>query len=101
MLHTKSLTKNYILAAHRTMSWYVPTSQALALLAQNRLLKHYVKSNYEVKSFNSLNYVVIHGDNKYKHHALVQNKKEKVLILMHGFGLGLGFFYGNILFTCS
>ncbi|KAJ1429060.1 Alpha/Beta hydrolase protein [Ochromonadaceae sp. CCMP2298] len=73
------------------MSW-VPTSSALALMSQQRLLKHYVKSNCEQRSTNKLNYVVVNTGSKWKPYE----RKEKVLILMHGFGLGLGFFYENI-----
>lgn len=79
------------------MSWYVPTSQALGLLAQNKLLKYYLKSSFEVKSSHALNYVVFKGQAAEKRQNSVQawKKKEKVLVLMHGFGLGLGFFYGK------
>ena len=77
------------------MSWFVPTSQAMGLLAQNRLLKHYVKSSYEIKSSSALNYMVVKGNPKPPKHTIQPwKKKEKVLVLMHGFGLGLGFFYG-------
>lgn len=77
------------------MSWFTtPTSQALGLLAQNRLLKYYVRSPYEIKSSAALNYVVVKG--KTKENAIQPwNRKEKVLVLMHGYGLGLGFFYGT------
>ena len=79
------------------MSWFVPTSQAMGLLAQNRLLKYYVRSKYEIKSTSALNYVVIKGDSKRNETIKLQpwKRKEKVLVLMHGFGLGLGFFYGT------
>jgi len=46
------------------MSWlqYVPTSQALALLSQSRLLNHHLSCKYEVKKAAQLNYVVIRGN---------------------------------------
>ncbi len=76
------------------MSWFIPTSQAVGLLAQQRILKHYVRSSYEIKSTNALNYVVIKGNvTTTKVHPW--QRKERVLVLMHGFGLGLGFFYGK------
>eukprot|EP01031_Cornospumella_fuschlensis_P045980 gene45980-56271_t len=66
---------------------------ALALLAQDRLLKHFLRSSqFEVKQTpkNGLNYVTIWNS---KH--LSPKKSARTLVLMHGFGLGLGFFYDN------
>jgi hypothetical protein len=60
-------------------------------MSQQRLLKHYVKSNCETRSTKKLNYVVVDTGSKWK----PWERKEKVLVLMHGFGLGLGFFYGE------
>lgn len=76
-------------------SWFTPTTQALGLLAQNRLLKYYVSSPYEVKSSAALNYVVVKGKEK-QGDLQPWKRKEKVLVLMHGFGLGLGLFYGTV-----
>ncbi len=74
------------------MNWITPTSQALGLAAQNRLLKHFVKTPFEVKvSNNSLNYIDIRV-NKPKY------RQERVLVLMHGYASGLGYFFGNFLF---
>lgn len=46
------------------MSWlqYVPTSQALALLSQSKLLNHHLSCKYEVKKAAQLNYIVIRGN---------------------------------------
>ena len=86
----------YFIPQYNEMSWFIPTSQALGLLAQNRLLKYYVKSSYEIKSSSALNYVVIKGNVKETNTSIKPwNRKERVLVLMHGFGLGLGFFYGK------
>ena len=77
------------------MSWFTPTSQALGLVAQNKLLKYYVRSTYEVKSSKALNYIVVKGNTELKENSIKPwKRKEKVLVLMHGFGLGLGMFYG-------
>ena len=95
------------------------TFQAIAILAQNRLLQHYVKNKYEVKYAYSSNYIIIQGINKNKilrynyvinckynilyylgklnKYQPIKKRKERVLLLMHGYGLGLGCFYGNIL----
>jgi hypothetical protein len=81
------------------MSWFVPTSQAMGLVAQNKLLKYYVRTNFQIKNAHALNYIVVKGNARDKEPGAVQpwKRKEKVLVLMHGFGLGLGFFYGE---TC-
>eukprot|EP01032_Pedospumella_encystans_P027304 gene27304-30864_t len=76
-------------------SWFTPTTQALGLLAQNKLLKRYVRSPFEVKSSAALNYIVVKGKAKTDDKIQPWNRKERVLVLMHGFGLGLGFFYAN------
>ena len=76
-------------------SWFTPTTQALGLLAQNKLLKRYVRSPFEVKSSAALNYIVVKGKAKTDDKIQPWNRKERVLVLMHGFGLGLGFFYGE------
>lgn len=72
------------------MSWISPTSQVLGLAAQNKLLKHFVRTPFEVKSCNSLNYVEF----KTRGGLRVPNREERVLVLMHGYGSGLGFFFG-------
>ncbi len=76
-------------------NWFTPTTQALGLLAQNKLLKRYVRSPFEVKSSAALNYIVVKGKAKTDDKIQPWNRKERVLVLMHGFGLGLGFFYGK------
>ena len=75
------------------MTWFVPTSQAAALLAQRRLLKHFVRHDHEVKTSHGINYVVVKGN---LHVKPYDADTEKVLVLMHGYGLGLGLFYENI-----
>lgn len=74
-------------------------SGALALVAQERLLKHFLKSStFEVKASagHELNYVILRRSKQYPvAHLQKRGEKEKTLILMHGFGLGLGFFYGE------
>ena len=74
------------------MSWISPTSQVLGLAAQNKLLKHFVRTPFEVKSCNSLNYVEF----KTRGGLKPPNRDERVLVLMHGYGSGLGFFFGKI-----
>lgn len=76
----------------------------LALQAQDRLLRHFLKrSVYDVRMVptNGMNYVVIKNKQKAilnAHPGRVQNvKHKKTLVLMHGYGAGLGFFYGKIL----
>ena len=65
-----------------------------ALTAQNNLLKQFVKSKYESKSSNMLNFIEIKKKND-------SGSKERVLVLTHGFGSGLGFYYGiYILYYC-
>lgn len=79
------------------------SSPALALIAQEKLLKHFLKrSVFDVRNSRNLelNYVVIHKKPATKDHLSVNNynsvkPKAKTLVLMHGFGLGLGFFYGE------
>jgi hypothetical protein len=73
------------------MNWITPTSQALGLAAQSKLLKHFVKTPLTVKATSSLNYIEI-VVNKPKH------REERVLVLMHGYGSGLGFFFGELSF---
>jgi len=71
---------------------------ASALLSQSRLLTHFVRSTHDVKtSSSSLNYVEF--QNKVGSSKNLQFRKrvgeERVLILTHGFGLGLGYFFDN------
>lgn len=73
------------------MSWMTPTSQVLGLAAQNKLLKHFVRTPFEVKSCNSLNYVEF----KTRGGLKPPHRSERVLVLMHGYGSGLGFFFGK------
>ena len=79
---------------------YVPTSALLLEAAQTRLLNHFCKG-VEIESRRSkggLNYVVV-----CKPHASatagVENKK--TLLLVHGFGSGLGFFMANYVWLSS
>lgn len=64
----------------------------MAFKAQDVLLKYFLRSSvFERKDTvkYGLNYVQITRNNK----SMV--KRPRTLILMHGFGLGLGFFYGK------
>jgi hypothetical protein len=77
-------------------------SPALSLLAQDSMLKHFLKrSTYEVKASanHELNYVVFQRSKQFPtaHLRKSPSEKERTLVLMHGFGLGLGFFYGTVL----
>jgi hypothetical protein len=91
--------------ARAIMVWtFIPTSPILALQSQERLLQHFLRrSSFEVKTTPSqeLNYVVI--KTKSKSIRVKPNMRSiersvaapRTLVLMHGFGLGLGFFYGK------
>jgi hypothetical protein len=72
------------------MSWFVPTSPTLGLSAQHALLTHFVKTPFEVKSTSNLNYV------EFRSARESTGSDERVLILMHGYGSGLGFFFGKL-----
>lgn len=86
--------------------------QTAALIAQQRLLRKFLSHSYEIKSESQhdLNYIVIEGKGAWRTHSTSSsspslpsaakgnssNKSEtKVLVLAHGFGLGLGFYVGN------
>jgi predicted esterase len=85
------------------MSWMTSfcnsSSPALAIQAQERLLKHFLKrSTFEVRTSggHELNYVVIQrAKESPRPHVPQQPRKERTLIMMHGFGTGLGLFYGK------
>jgi cardiolipin-specific phospholipase len=91
------------------------THMATAIAAQNRMLQHFLKSGYEAKQgksslkhgSGSLNYIEFHNRTRTTHGGAVKNtapgftgieavpSEERVLVLMHGYGLGLGFFFAN------
>lgn len=71
------------------MSWFYPTTPELGLAAQVSLLTHFVKTPFEAKSTSSLNYV------EFKSTREIENREERILILTHGYGSGLGFFFGE------
>jgi hypothetical protein len=80
-------------------------SPALSLLAQDSMLKHFLKrSTFEVKASvnHELNYVVFERSKQFPTAHLRKSplEKERTLVLMHGFGLGLGFFYGIVMLVC-
>jgi hypothetical protein len=89
---------------HWATSFCQNTSPVLAIQAQEKLLRYFLKrSTFEVRSSSNheLNYVVIKRNQDYPkahlHAAQTNhNKKERTLIMMHGFGTGLGLFYGKI-----
>lgn len=76
-----------------------------AIAAQNRILQHFLKSGFEVKQGRNLNYIEFRNLGSVKANALeiptdtIQGKnvpaEERVLVLMHGYGLGLAFFFAN------
>ena len=77
------------------MWWFgAPTSEELCLSAQDKLLKYYIRSPFEIKQTASLNYVIVKGVVK-ENEIQTNGREERVLVLMHGYGLGLGFFYGK------
>ena len=71
------------------MSWFAPTNQELGLAAQHALLKHFLKTEFEVKSTSFLNYV------EFKVNEKPNDREERILMLTHGYGSGLGFFFGK------
>lgn len=79
------------------------TSPALALLAQDKLLRHFLKrTTFEVRNSpaHELNYVVLKAKNRSNQVDSVYQKQStpripKTLVLMHGYGSGLGFFHGT------
>jgi len=75
---------------------YVPTSQVLLLSAQTRLLQHFCGGAVLIESRRSkggINYVVV--TSKSAKAKAAQSEAEKTLLLVHGFGSGLGFFFAN------
>jgi cardiolipin-specific phospholipase len=81
-------------------SWMQASSPYLAIQAQEKLLKHFLKrSTFEVRSVptNGMNYVVIRNKQK----AIAsdgpgeEQGPKRTLVMMHGYGAGLGFFYDN------
>lgn len=81
-------------------SWMQASSPYLAIQAQEKLLKHFLKrSTFEVRSVptNGMNYVVIRNKQK----AIAsdgpggEQSPKRTLVMMHGYGAGLGFFYGK------
>jgi hypothetical protein len=91
----QSSSKFLIIIIQKVMNFlHSSTSALLALQAQDKLLKHFLRgTTFEVKSLpsNGMNYVVI----KKQNHQQSSNSKPRTLVLMHGYGLGLGFFYGK------
>jgi hypothetical protein len=82
------------------------TTPALALAAQDAVLSHFLRrSTYQVKATqqHGLNYVVVRRKQPQPVVQALSNsisrsgaegpqKTSKTLVLMHGYGLGLGFF---------
>lgn len=72
--------------------WWTHTNDAQLLLAQQQLLSSLVKS----PMVSSEQY---HGLNTVSFHARPSAKANKILptvVMLHGFGSGLGFFFANI-----
>jgi hypothetical protein len=70
----------------------IKMSNPTALLSQNRLLQHFVKKSFKAGWVNQLNFVDFR-----KNSGPQSVNNENTLVLMHGFGLGLGFFFGFLL----
>ena len=86
----------------RVQSLFVPTSQVLLLSAQERLLRHFCGRAVTIESRRSaggLNYIVVTARprNEKAPPAPVASGEPptKTLLLVHGFGSGLGFFFAN------
>ena len=78
---------------------FIPTSDALLKVAQQNLLKTDLQNDFSIaphiSTTDGLNVVVIEKiriEEKSKSEAV----KRKTLVLMHGYGSGLGFFYKNL-----
>lgn len=69
------------------MKFFSSSSYYVGLLAQNKLLTALTKIPYETKYECNTNFIEIRR-NKTK-----PLKEQKTLLLMHGFGSGLGFFF--------
>lgn len=77
--------------------FFTQKANNLALFAQNKLLHHFIKNKFEVLEANSLNYVVVYNKD-YSLDRQFGKKNDRTLVLMHGFGLGLGFFFGKYVY---
>jgi hypothetical protein len=82
---------------------FIPTSPKLLHLAQRSILERFVTVPIEHKKFllNSghyLNYIDIKKP-KYSENDNNQQQRKPTLVLMHGFGSGLGMFFGNYFST--
>ena len=76
------------------------TTPTLALAAQDALLQYFLRrSTFQVKSTkeHGLNYVVVRRKPLQSGSLLHKDldTKKKTLVLMHGYGLGLGFFFSE------
>lgn len=95
---------------HRVQSWWVPTSRHLLLSAQRSLLEHFVPKHVRIsykESKDGFNYVVVENPQRLNNinddvtqsntTAVTRRAKSKrsTLLLLHGFGSGLGFFFAN------
>eukprot|EP01039_Chlorochromonas_danica_P006905 gene6905-7630_t len=74
-------------------------SPAMAFLAQDRLLQCFLKGSIFEKHTTykyGVNYVQIRSKDSQQRQVVVDRKNKKpTLVLLHGYGLGLGFFYDN------
>lgn len=74
---------------------YVPTSNLLLLTAQTKLLGHFCGNHVDIESARSLggiNYIVVRAK---RNKISPSSSTSKTLLLVHGFGSGLGFFFAN------
>lgn len=75
--------------------WFIPTSPGALLTAQNALLSYFVKSDVRasqlrLSAHKHINYIELS-----KKKVGDKNQSERTLVLMHGLGCGLGFFFSN------
>lgn len=86
-------------ALRRLRQSFIPTSDSLLRLSQGNLLKTELSEQDFVMtpqiSDVGLNVVVIEKNGKALASANGKDAKRKTLVLMHGYGSGLGFFYKN------
>ena len=85
----------------KAQALYVPTSQVLLLSAQQRLLQHFCGRAVDIESRRSaggLNYIVVTAAAAPAASSTptpTPTASGKTLLLVHGFGSGLGFFFSN------
>lgn len=77
---------------------FTSVSPAMAFMAQDRLLQCFLKRSIFEKHTTykyGVNYVQIRSKERQQQQVLDKKDKKPTLVLLHGYGLGLGFFYGK------